>query len=271
MKNKKVQVIDAGESYTGCKIAAKKLGCINYHAWFDFKRAENGDVLTIVKHVPKKDCMGLIDVSDDGIYVVKDENNIEYIINADGVIIIEDEFKVGDWVVFEYDRTPQHLRTSTWNKSHVLKIDRIDPISLLFFAWQHPYNNDSSFSNRTSLFRKATVEEIKNHLIAEAKRRGFDKDGVIYDCVRSTKKKCIYNTGHDKHFWQYDPEHDSLSRFCNRYFYCNGKWATIHKMPIEYIDGIGEVQVNEENSYLILDNGNRILLSDLKKIINKYC
>lgn len=140
------------------------------------------------------------------------------------------KFKVGDWVFWEYAKAPSHLRTSTWCEDFIGKIKNTnihncefeDPISGLR-------------GNACHTFRAATKQEIKEHLIKEAKRRGFIRGfPVTY--------KSLYNYTY-KHqniqSFSYNLDNDELIAYFtdggHNPIYCNGKWSkTIHDIQKEH-------------------------------------
>ncbi len=100
--------------------------------------------------------------------------------------ILEPEFKVGDWVVFETERVKEeypNLYTGTWNKDHILKIDEIEDDHFRF------YNQigKSKISNSSKCFRKATPEEIKKAQVPDITINGykaeFFDDYVKFGCA----------------------------------------------------------------------------------------
>lgn len=81
MKKIFVKVINSGKSYS-THSSAKKYGCTNYHYWKNLPGAENGDILEVVKEIV---------VNGDRLsYILKDKDDIEYIIEINGVSLVKD-------------------------------------------------------------------------------------------------------------------------------------------------------------------------------------
>lgn len=129
----------------------------------------------------------------------------------------------------------------------------------LYFTFQgliHPYS--------ATQVRLATEEEIKTHLIAEAKRRGF-KEGV--KIIPAKLNSCEDKDGfvkccNEDFFFKYDAREDGL--YCRKqWVYYSGQWATIvEKDPVIKIGGY---EVEFKNGYITI-NACAFDKSDLIKI-----
>jgi hypothetical protein len=79
--------------------------------------------------------------------------------------------------------------------------------------------------------KEATKEEVEAALIAEAKKRGFIH-GANFIGIGSERETLVdLNTTPNE--WQFDINKNSLSHYCNNYFFSKGKWATIIEEPEE--------------------------------------
>lgn len=119
----------------------------------------------------------------------------------------EEEFKVGDWVIGAFKYPPYDPRKITSIKGRIAN-------------YNDPEKGDGENNgNRVEHMRKATKEEIEQHLIKEAERRGLWDVPVkcLYHKVCKTNKSCIafYNHEEDALWSEYG------------LVYQKGQWAEI--------------------------------------------
>ena len=124
------------------------------------------------------------------------------------------EFKVGDWVIGVKNFRPFHPV-------------RITKIKKRIFYWKAVDNTECDNSWKSSLFdeevfiRLATHDEIENHLIEEAKKRGF-KNG----CFHKDNLFFFYHLYYSP-ILEYRLNGDFLMNGNNFIIYENGKWAEV--------------------------------------------
>lgn len=110
--------------------------------------------------------------------------------------VYEEDFKVGDWVVFQFDKAAPMYKTSVWNQNMTLQISRMeDGGKALRFDGQHPRGDSASMGNHVSCFRKATKEEIEEATTRKISNIGsknatliLDKDGNTIKIVGKTER-----------------------------------------------------------------------------------
>ena len=192
----------------------------------------------------------------------------------------EKSFKVGDWVkTFNKGVSPngeEHAPNggSGFKSNITLKIRRIDNYNNydVYFFEDHDYG---IFSGN---FRKATTEEIKEHLIKEAKKRGF-KEGIKIDKTPLNyegSKICTLRGGEK---FKYDPEKDILEWIASAdYIYKDGKWAeiiqsypqiTINGYKGEFFDNYVKFGCATISRYIFTDLYNSTLLERTHSFGNK--
>lgn len=169
---------------------------------------------------------------------------------------VEQEFKVGDWVYVESHHHFEGRVFQVVPRKEPANFT-LEPICLSTF--EHTDRKDGYVIEKSSL-RLATEEEIKKHLIAEAKKRGYEKVGVK---IHSLEMDSIWAlTKFDA--LQYDKGEDILrlqGDFIGNYstygtlpIYIKGKWAEIIKEePIK----IGGYTVEKDDSIDGIDCGGR--------------
>jgi hypothetical protein len=162
------------------------------------------------------------------------------------------KFKIGDWVHtgFAFKEYPSIYRVVGFHKDLSLYMK---------------FENQGEKIYSSHDFRKAKPEEIKQHLIKEAKKRGF-KEGVkvrvnfpkyssVYENFRSWKM----NESRPK----YEGDRDAI-RMGGGIIYFKGKWAEIIKEePIK----IGEYEVEFRKGQI--DIGCRTFNNDYIKALNR--
>lgn len=104
--------------------------------------------------------------------------------------VYEEDFKVGDWVVFQFDKAAPMYKTSVWNQNMTLQITEIqkDGLGLRFEV-------PRKMGNHVSCFRKATKEEIEEATTRKISNIGsknatliLDKDGNTIKIVGKTER-----------------------------------------------------------------------------------
>ena len=93
--------------------------------------------------------------------------------------------------------------------------------------------------NRNNYYEKLEDNEVKDLLVKEAIKRGFI-EGTTYICAAkctTDKERVVSNSGR----WEFFPQENRLSMFCNNYFFEDGAWAIIR----EKVEDIRELTVSE--------------------------
>ena len=167
-------------------------------------------------------------------------------------------FKKGDWIYFQYEEDKPVIGRACANTS-----EYADLISL-----EETFNSDDEvFGYSLEYCRHATDEEIIEHLLKEAERRGL-KDGVKYRAVgffTFTGNKSPYiceklEFTFIKDRLIYDSEYNSLLISCGTGFiYCQGVFAEVIKEEknIKVIN-FGDTELNIDfNEKVIYYHGHR--------------
>jgi hypothetical protein len=90
--------------------------------------------------------------------------------------IKEEEFKVGDWIIGKTGMYPEKVKL----------IEEIEGNRLCYDEWNGCLKEHA---------RKATKEEIENHLIEEAQKKGFVK-GAKVNLISGKSRKCYSHNGY---------------------------------------------------------------------------
>jgi len=122
--------------------------------------------------------------------------------------VYEEDFKIGDWVVFQFDKALPQYKTSVWNQNMTLQISAIEVGGKsLRFDGQHPRGGTTQIGNHVSCFRKATAKEIEEATTKRINNIGsknatliLEKDGNTIKILGKTERLnlntliSVYNT-----------------------------------------------------------------------------
>jgi hypothetical protein len=151
----------------------------------------------------------------------------------------EKEYKVGDWITF----TSLPEEYSRFNGDTV-KITNIKENPHNYWYNHEPYSFSGggfSYNAYKTCFRKATLKEIKNALIAEAKRRGFKEGVKVQSFVHNKPLFCNRVSDNIDYISFEDKLHFGIDGLNYVVIYKNGKWAKI-------LPSYPQIEVNRHNA-----------------------
>lgn len=170
----------------------------------------------------------------------------------------EPEFKPGDWVYIKDDGF-------TYDGNIQGSIKRIKEFSTTFngyngivfnnFYDEKPCGYLSGSKTLNDYLKLATFQDIKSHLIAEAKKRNININAVVnreklvsVTHMRHPERMALNSTEYgylDSPEWDYERDIDTL--YCNDWIvYCKGIWAEVIEEPIK----IGAYIANFSDNYI---------------------
>lgn len=183
----------------------------------------------------------------------------------------EEQFKVGDWL---------YCVSSGWNDTSHPKISKVTHDGDIFRIKEFSEYNDrlialsddgrATYTHQTNAFRLATVKEIENHLIAEAKKRGF-VEGIKFKGVTHPKGKNGFQVTCSKIYFA--PVH-SYNLGCylysnNEYIYLDGQWAEIVKEEEIKIGGYNTSFDYDQNMFYV--GCRRFTFASIKSLYQDMC
>lgn len=157
-----------------------------------------------------------------------------------------EQFKVGDWIMECWDTSPYYNKTP-------FKITKITN-NCIRYSRQH-FNEDSKIENENDL-RKATSQEILEHLRAVAKEKGLVKGARVRKINEIDKGVFVTIVQEDDDYY---PETDEYAK-SGIILYSNGKWA----------EKIEEVKDYEILSFIDSSNNNIFDEMDNSQTFTKY-
>ena len=172
----------------------------------------------------------------------------------------EEEFKVGDWVVFEVEKARKlRLSNSFWCKDMVLQIDQIFNGGLRFDAKKVNPTNTGKCSNDIKCFRKALPHEIPSQKVETQYITSIDQlqKGKWYRC----KYK---DTSGDYYFKFRDHQSGYINTICNSEgkgkpntleVYAWGNFdhcINLHEIPDPTIEKVGNQEVKSEQKEIVI-------------------
>ena len=145
----------------------------------------------------------------------------------------EEDFRVGDVVVFVIEKAKPLLQTSIWSKDIILEITRFsvngDPV------FEKIVEADS-ISNSIECFRHATPQEKEKYLLDKA-NRDYPKGTEYMDATNpATDKEQV------KKALRYFDTLELISDSCGGAVYCEGKWAEKIERQLSKIGGLEGVE-----------------------------
>jgi hypothetical protein len=156
--------------------------------------------------------------------------------------------KAGDWVF---------VIASSISYSFISRVERIESIVGDDIKVENiPYCTLSKFGES---FRFATPEEIKDHLIKEAEKRGF-KEGVEYNNIPVNYLKPSLQTLKIDKEWSYVKSYDAFGISGCGWIYAKGQWAEIIKKPAPKLENFCLIETRDHTIAIVLN----------KALITKY-